>query len=213
MILQGLRWPALSRIVSSRYWLELDFAGHDTMQRVRVSWTQCYLGGWRPWMHCPHCEKRVAKLLKGLGGYYCRACIGNPLYASQTKSAHGRRHFEICKIRLQLNGMASPIEPFPDRPRGMHRKRYDRLKARALNLEMDLPPKLRGKTSITAIWSITCRDRFSIDLGKRLQCGTAARKRRAERGHSLSSFQVRVAYSVFQLNKFRKALCANFYRS
>jgi hypothetical protein len=28
----------------------------------------------------------------------------------------------------------------------MHRKRYDRLKARALNLEMDLPPKLRGKT-------------------------------------------------------------------
>ena len=55
MILQGLRWPALSRIVSSRHWLELDFAGRDTVQRVRVSWTQCYLGGWRPWMHCPHC--------------------------------------------------------------------------------------------------------------------------------------------------------------
>jgi hypothetical protein len=92
MILQGLRWPALSRIVSSRYWLELDFAGRDTMRRVRVSWTQCYLGGWRPWMHCPYCEKRVAKLLKGMGGYYCRACIGNPLYACQTKSSHGRRH-------------------------------------------------------------------------------------------------------------------------
>ena len=55
MILQGLRWPDLSRIVSSRHWLELDVAGRDTMQRVRVSWTQCYLGGWRPWMHCPHC--------------------------------------------------------------------------------------------------------------------------------------------------------------
>jgi hypothetical protein len=145
MILQGLRWPALSRIVSSRYWLELDF-GRDTMQRVRVSWTRCHLGGRRPWMHCPYCEKRVAKLLNGLGGYYCRACIGNPLYACQAKSSHGRRHFGICKIRLQLNGHASLLEPFPERPRGMHRTRYERMKARALSLEMDLPPKLRGKT-------------------------------------------------------------------
>jgi hypothetical protein len=146
MLQNGFRWPALLRILSSRYWLELDFAGRDTMQRVRVSWTRCHLGGWRPWMHCPYCEKRVAKLLKGMGGYCCRACIGSPLYACQTRSAHGRRHFEICKIRLQLNGMASLLEPFPERPRGMHRKRYDRMKARALDLEMDLPPKLRGKT-------------------------------------------------------------------
>jgi hypothetical protein len=144
MILQGLRWPALSRIVGSRYWLELDF-GRDTMQRVRVSWTQCYLGGWRPWLHCPYCDKRVAKLLNGLGGYYCRACIGNPLYACQAKSTYGRKHFELCKIRLQLNGEASPLKPFPDRPRGMHRKRYLRMKARALELEQDLPAKLLRK--------------------------------------------------------------------
>jgi hypothetical protein len=145
MLQNGFRWPALRRIVSSRYWLELEFAGRDTMQRVRVSWTRCHLGGWRPWMHCPYCEKRVAKLLMGMGSYCCRACIGKPLYACQAKSTHGRRHFEICKIRLQLNGMASPIEPFPDRPRGMHRKKYERMKARVLKLEMDLPPKLRGR--------------------------------------------------------------------
>jgi hypothetical protein len=140
----GLRWPSLRCIVSSRYWLELE--GSHTIQRVRVSWTRCHLGGWRPWMLCPYCEVRKAILLRGFGGYCCRTCIGNPLYASQAKSAHGRRHFEICKIRLQLGGYASLTEPFPDRPRGMHRKRYERLKARALNLEMDLPPKLRGKT-------------------------------------------------------------------
>jgi hypothetical protein len=146
MVLRGsIRWPALSKIVGSRHWLELDLAGRDTMQRVRVSWTRCHMGGWRPWMHCPYCEKRVAKLLRCLGGYCCRACIGDPLYACQAKSTHGRRHFEICKIRLQLDGMASLLEPFPDRPRGMHRKRYERMKARALYLEMDLPLKLRGK--------------------------------------------------------------------
>jgi hypothetical protein len=96
-------------------------------------------------MHCPYCEERVANLLWSTAGYCCRVCIGNPLYASQTKSTHGRRHFEICKIRLQLNGNASPLESFPERPRGMHRKTYERLKARALRLEMDLPRKLRGK--------------------------------------------------------------------
>jgi hypothetical protein len=141
----GLRWTSVRRIVGVRHWLQIDFFDRQTPQDIRVTWTRCHLGGWRPWMRCP-CGKRVAKLLKGLGGYCCRTCIGNPLYASQTKSAHGRRHFEICKIRLQLDGMASPVEPFPDRPRGMHRKRYDRLKAHALTLEMDLPPKLRGKT-------------------------------------------------------------------
>jgi hypothetical protein len=144
MILQGLRWPALSRIVGSRHWLELEF-DRESMQRVRVSWARCHMGGWRPWMHCPYCEKRVAKLLKGLGGYCCRACVGNPLYASQTKSTHGRRHFGICKIRLQLNGYASLLEPFPERPRGMHRKRYERMKARALELEQDLPAKQRRR--------------------------------------------------------------------
>jgi hypothetical protein len=142
----GIRWPTLRRIISERHWLTLDPGRYGIVQYVRVSWTPCHLGGWRPWMHCSYCEKRVAKLLKGLGGYCCRACIGNPLYACQTKSSHGRRHFGICKIRLQLNGYASLLEPFPERPRGMHQKRYDRMKARALHLEMDLPPKLRGKT-------------------------------------------------------------------
>jgi hypothetical protein len=95
----GFRWPSLRRIVSSRYWLELEFADRDSMQRVRVSWTRCHWGGWRPWMHCPYCEKRVAKLLKGMGDYCCRACIGNPLYACQAKSTHGRKHFEHCGHR------------------------------------------------------------------------------------------------------------------
>src|SRR6476659_8310842 len=130
---------------AARYLVLIEMQNRTVPQQIRISWTRCHLGGGRPWMHCPYCEKRVAKLLRGMGGYCSRACIGNPLYASQTKSAHGRRHFEICKVRLQLNGNASLLEPFPERPRGMHRKTYDRLKARALNLEMDLPPKLRRR--------------------------------------------------------------------
>jgi hypothetical protein len=116
------------------------------MQQIRVSWMPVHLGGRRPWMHCPHCGRRVAILLGArLGGYLCRDCSGKPLYACQAKSAYGRRHFGLCTIRLQLGGMASPLEPFPERPARMHCTTYERLKARALNLEMDLPLKLRGK--------------------------------------------------------------------
>ena len=135
----SLRWPAIRKIRAARYRVQLELRNQTLPQQIRISWTPCPLGGWRPWMLCPHCEKRVAKLLKGMGGYFCRACLGNPPYASQTKSSHGRRHFELCKIRLQLNGNASPLEPFPERPRGMHRKTYERLKARAHFGEGDLP--------------------------------------------------------------------------
>jgi hypothetical protein len=137
----GLRWPSLRRIISERYWLILDLGRHELVQNVRVSWTRCNFGGWRPWMICPYCEKRVAKLLMGPSRYMCRACIGDPLYACQTKSTYGRKHFSLSKIRLQLNGMASPTEPFPERPRGMRRTRYERMRARALRLEEDLPVK------------------------------------------------------------------------
>jgi hypothetical protein len=141
----GIRWPTIREIRAARYLVQIELHNQTVAQQVRISWTQCHLGGWRPWMHCPYCEKRVAMLLKGMGGFFCRACVGNPLYASQTKSTHGRRHFEICKIRLMLNGNASLLEAFPERPRGMHRRTYDRLKARAQDLEMDLPQKLRAK--------------------------------------------------------------------
>jgi hypothetical protein len=143
----GIRWPAIRRMMAAEYLILIELHNRTLPQEIRVSWSPCHFGGRRPWMHCPYCEKRAVKLLRGMGGYCCRACIGNPLYASQAKSTHGRRHFEICKIRLQLNGNASLLEPFPERPRRMHRKTYERLKARALNLEMDLPPKLRGRAA------------------------------------------------------------------
>jgi hypothetical protein len=74
MVLRGsIRWPELSRIVGSRYWLELDFAGRDTMQRVRVSWTRCHMGGWRPWMHCPYCDKPTINRMGTV--LVCLSCV------------------------------------------------------------------------------------------------------------------------------------------
>jgi hypothetical protein len=113
-------------------------------QQIRVAWTRCHLGGARPWIHCA-CGRRVARLFKGLAGYCCRQCFDNPRYASQSKSTQGHRHFEACNIRLRLGGVASLTAPFPERPRGMHQKRYERLKRRAEEVEARILPRLRDK--------------------------------------------------------------------
>jgi hypothetical protein len=140
-----LRWPAIALVRVVRYAIVLDLRGHTLPQRIPVSWTKVHLGGERPWMHCPHSEKRVARLYKGLGGYFCRACVGNPIYASQALSAQARPHFQACKLRLQLGGEASPTAPLPERPRRMHQRTYERLKSRLLTHEGGLSRRVRSR--------------------------------------------------------------------
>ena len=145
----SLCWPDIVKIRANRYLVELELVPRKRTvpQQIRVSWTRCHLGcGMRPWLHCPFCERRVAKLLNGLSGYYCRACVGHPPYASQTKSTQSRRHFAACKLRLSLGGTASLTSPFPDRPPGMHWKTYARLRRKAERLETGLSARIRKKT-------------------------------------------------------------------
>jgi hypothetical protein len=140
-----LKWPRIARLRVARYLIVLDIRGRSNPQRVRISWTRVHLGGERPWMHCPHCETRVARLYAGLGGYFCRACIGNPRYASQQLSAKGRAHFQACKLRLLLQGEAQLSRPFPERPRNMHRRTYERLRREGMNLEAGLSKRMQRR--------------------------------------------------------------------
>jgi hypothetical protein len=48
----------------------------------------------------------------------------------------------------------------------MHRKRYERMKARILSLETDLPPKLRAGRLTIGISPITRRDGFPVEIGE-----------------------------------------------
>jgi hypothetical protein len=139
-----LRWPAIEKIHACRWCIRLQLNNGMVEQDIPVSWTGCHFGGSRPWLHCL-CGRRVARLFKGLGGYYCRPCVGNPIYASQGKSTQNRRHFEACKLRLRLNGNASLAEPFPTRPRGMHRSTYARLRRRGEALEAGLSARFKTK--------------------------------------------------------------------
>jgi hypothetical protein len=141
----SLRWPKIASMTVARYRIRLELHGRSVPQFIRVSWTNVHLGGDRPWFHCSYCEQRVAKLYYGLVGYSCRACIGNPIYASQRLSAEGRAHYRACKLRLRLDGEAQLSKPFPVRPRGMHRRTYQRLRREGTSLETSLSKRLRNR--------------------------------------------------------------------
>ena len=140
-----LGWRTIAQMRVARFAIMLDLRGHTIPQRIRVSWTRLHFGGERPWMHCPHCQKRVARLYEGLAGYFCRACLGNPIYASQALSAQSRGHFQACKLRLRLRGIASLAAPLPERPRGMHLRTYERLIGQLVQLEDNLSPRVGRK--------------------------------------------------------------------
>jgi hypothetical protein len=99
-------------------WYEID-------QTVVIDWTPCRFGGERPWFQCD-CGRRVSDLYASRGGFACRSCHGLS-YTSQRVTDRERQASKAQKIRFRLNGSASLIEPFPARPKGMHRKRYARL--------------------------------------------------------------------------------------
>ncbi len=105
-------------------------------QRVPISLTACRLGGVRPWFVCSvycngrYCGRRAAILYCAGELFACRRCYGLS-YASQQQTTLHRGLGKARKIRMRLGGSADLLEPFPARPKGMHRRTFERLRARA----------------------------------------------------------------------------------
>jgi hypothetical protein len=98
----------------------------------------------RYWAKITHSIPRRS-LYKSLGGYHCRRCFDDPRYATQNKSTKNRIAFAASKLRLGLNGMASLSEARPERPKGMHRRTYERLLRRLEVLESRLSLRQKAK--------------------------------------------------------------------
>jgi hypothetical protein len=113
----------------------------DVEQSTPIRWTQCRFGGGRPYFVCRgvvngvECGRRVTKLY-GAGTYFlCRHCYCLA-YASQREGPYDRALRRQEKIRMRLGGDPGVRSPYPDRPKRMHHKTYQRLMAEMWNAEM-----------------------------------------------------------------------------
>jgi hypothetical protein len=123
-------------IASSDRWdMELRYYSDNKNEPVRlnipITWTECALGGSRPWFKCA-CGRRVGTLFERHQFYVCRTCRGSIYEAQQfSRKRRERTSFPGFRIRERLGGRPNLLDPFPTKPKGLHWRTYNRLKERA----------------------------------------------------------------------------------
>src|SRR5215210_4007621 len=102
--------------------------GVDHQEYIRLDYTKVHFGGRRVWFVCPACGRRAAILYLQRGGHVCRTCanLAYPSSQERRRVSYTPLH-RAQRIRKKLGGSDNIFEPFPWRPRGMHRKRYWRM--------------------------------------------------------------------------------------
>jgi hypothetical protein len=140
--------------------LMFDAGGIDYIQRLNLTVTEPHLGGLRLWFLCPVTGHRARALYlpEGEKQFASREAYGLS-YQSQSDSALFRTIAQAQKVRARLGGDLSIHSPFPARPRGMHRRTYERLREAALKIEAAAREAL-------LIWeaAIDSRIAYSTDL-------------------------------------------------
>ena len=97
-------------------------------QTVLLETTACTLGGTRPWFCCPVCSRRVA-VIYGKGRLFaCRRCK-RLAYASQSEAEDDRAARRANWIRKRLCWLPGILNGPGLKPKGMHKRTYQRLTA------------------------------------------------------------------------------------
>jgi hypothetical protein len=119
----------------------------DVEQATGIIWTACRFGGARPYFICPGvvngvvCGRRVMKLYGAARYFLCRHCY-RLAYASQREDRYDRGLRRANKIRAQLGDEPDAASLFPQRPRGMHKRTYQRLQSQISSAEMAAEERL-----------------------------------------------------------------------
>ena len=112
-----------------RAWTRGQRWGDAVAGDVEMDWTRLPSGGKRPWFRCPSCGRRCGVLYSLGSRIICRKC-GGLSYESQYEPKYFGALRKALKIRGRLGGSANMTEPFPSRPRYMHRRTYECLRRR-----------------------------------------------------------------------------------
>jgi len=102
---------------------------HPMEYPVYLEWTGCNLGGRRAWFLCPSqgCCRRVA-ILYGGSVFSCRHCH-KLAYQCQRETDDDRAMRRAGTIRRRLGWVAGIANPKGGKPKGMHWRTFERLKA------------------------------------------------------------------------------------
>ena len=106
----------------------VTIAWRGTVITAHLVSTAMHLGGRREWFRCPACSSRV-RILYG-PDFACRTCQ-RVNYPSTRQSTGDRAITRAVRLRRRLGADGSLMEPFPGRPKGMKRKTWWRLFAKA----------------------------------------------------------------------------------
>jgi hypothetical protein len=122
----------------------------DVVETVRIVRIPCRYGGARPYFVCPGiidgkaCGRCVVKLY-GPGRYFlCRHCY-RLSYSSQSEGAFDRALRRANTIRQRLGGDPGLASPFPEKPKGMWRRTYERLCDRTYEIEMQAEDAIEAR--------------------------------------------------------------------
>ncbi len=114
---------------------------HEIAQSAPIVWMPCSFGGARPYLVCPGvingiaCGHRVAKLYCARTYFLCRHCY-RLACASQREDRYDRALRRTNNIRVRLGGEPGMVSILPDRPKGMHKRTYERMQSKILDAEM-----------------------------------------------------------------------------
>ena len=112
-------------------------AGEDDWQEVNeyvpFTFTAQNLGGRRRWFVCLSCGRKCAVLYGGTH-YRCRKCW-NLAYQSQHETPPFRALSQAQKYRRRHGGSEYTDDPFPEKPKGMHWRTYERIRERGEALD------------------------------------------------------------------------------
>lgn len=140
-------------------------SGLSVTHRVRLEWTACHMGGTRPWFLCPleSCDRRVAILYVRKGRFACRRCY-RLAYPSQRESYDDLALRKANRIRDRLGWIPGIAFGTGQRPKGMHRKTYRRLRQEYIAcLDIFLPAQER-RLMATQEGLVGLAKRLGVDL-------------------------------------------------
>ena len=126
----GLEGDMVVITSDDRRLLTTFYRWHDaenvTRATVAIDYRPCRFGGSRPFLICPACQKRVMNLALLPRGLRCGPC-GRITYQKRWDTDLSRRVRNANEVAARLGGSTWMDKPV--RPKGMHRRTFERLLA------------------------------------------------------------------------------------